>query len=91
MNIAEIPSRSVEINPLSIIDRIIAGVELTRTQHEEARKSYVDVADALQILSPHLKASIFPQGSMRLGTTVRPLLNDRFVLDMICWLEGVSG
>lgn len=90
MNIADLPNRSATVNPLAIIDRIIAHVELTPTQYAEATKSYEAVAEVLQNLSPQLRLSIFPQGSMRLGTTVRPLFNDCFDLDIICWL-AISG
>jgi Second Messenger Oligonucleotide or Dinucleotide Synthetase domain len=90
MDITELKSLSVAVNPLSVIDRIIAELELTPTQHSEAVKSYQDVAAVLSKLHPLWKVAIFPQGSMRLGTTVRPLRGERFDLDMVCWL-ALSG
>ena len=90
MNIAELRPRSAAVNPLAVIDRLIAELELTPTQYDDATKSYEAVAAVLQKIDPQLSPSIFPQGSMRLGTTVRPIHEDRFDLDIICWLN-VSG
>jgi hypothetical protein len=90
MNITEIKSRSAAVNPLAIIDRLIAELELTPTQYGDATKSYEAVAAVLQKINPQLSPRIFPQGSMRLGTTVRPIQEDRFDLDIVCWL-AVSG
>jgi len=90
MNITSLKTRSAAVNPLAVIDRLIAELELTPTQYGDATKSYEAVAAVLQKLDPQLSPSIFPQGSMRLGTTVRPIHEDRFDLDMICWL-AVSG
>jgi hypothetical protein len=81
------------MNPLSFIDRIIADLELTPTQYEQAKTSYEAVAEALRRpASPILifNPSIHPQGSMRIGTTKKPWRRDHFDLDMLCWL-GASG
>jgi hypothetical protein len=81
--------RSAAVNPLAIIDRIIAEVELTPSQHDDARRSYEAVAQVLNKPQSPIRLfrpEIFPQGSMRLGTTVRPIGEDSFDLDMVCWL-----
>jgi hypothetical protein len=88
--VTQLKSLSVAVNPLAIIDRIIAELELTRTQYGDAVKSYEAVAANLQKIHPLWRISIFPQGSMRLGTTVRPIQGERFDLDMVCWL-ALSG
>jgi len=90
INLVETQALSPAVNPLSIIDRIIADLELTPTQYENAVKSYQAVADVLKELHPTWEIAIFPQGSMRLGTTVRPMQGERFDLDMICRI-GLSG
>lgn len=82
------------LNPLAVIDRIISDVELTATQYEEAKSSYEAVGKVL--LGPNspvrfFSPEVFPQGSMRLGTTVRPIAKDHFDLDMVCWLKGQTG
>ncbi len=81
------------LNPLTVIDRLIADVELTPTQYEEAKSSYEAVGKVLLGQSSpvrFLQPEVFPQGSMRLGTTVRPIGQDHFDLDMVCWLNGKS-
>lgn len=90
MNIAQFKPLSIGINPLSVVDRIIANLELTPLQYSEAVKSYEAVADVLKKLHPLWRVAIFPQGSMRLGTTVRPILGECFDLDMVCWV-ALSG
>jgi len=90
MNIAQLKSLSVAVNPLAVIDRIIAELELTPTQYNDAVKSYEAVAAVLEKIHPLWQIIIFPQGSMRLGTTIRPIQGERFDLDMVCWL-ALSG
>lgn len=83
--------QSAPLNPLSFIDRIIADIELTPTQYEEAKTSYESVADVLNKPESPIRVwtpRIFPQGSMRLGTTVRPYGQDEFDLDIVCWLAA---
>lgn len=82
------------LNPLTVIDRLIADVELTPTQYEEAKSSYEAVGKVLLGHSSPVRfflPEVFPQGSMRLGTTVRPVGKDHFDLDMVCWLKGPTG
>jgi len=90
MDITGLKPRSAAVNPLAVIDKIIAALELTPAQYHDATESYKAVAAALQKLHPLLSPNIQPQGSMRAGTTVRPLRDDRFDLDMICKLL-ISG
>jgi hypothetical protein len=83
---SDLKNRSVIVNPLVVIDRIIADLELTEPQYNDATQSYQAVARVLQKIHPDLQPNIFPQGSMRQGTTVRPIQGERFDLDMVCWL-----
>jgi Second Messenger Oligonucleotide or Dinucleotide Synthetase domain len=86
-------NRAPSVNPLSFIDRLIAEVELTPTQYQRAKTSYEAVAEVLNRPgSPILvyTPAIYPQGSIRIGTTVRPWAKDEFDLDMLCWI-ALSG
>lgn len=88
MNISSTPSAT---NPLSFIDRIIAEIELSPTQYQQAERSYRAVAEVLRKEgSPILifNPSIHPQGSMRIGTTIKPWAQDEFDLDLLCWLAA---
>ncbi len=80
-------NRSVAINPLSVIDRIITALELSPKQYDEATTSYQAVARVLAKWIPGINVAIHPQGSMRQGTTIKPINQDQFDLDMLCWLE----
>lgn len=88
MNISTPPSA---LNPLGFIDRIITQIELSPTQYRQAERSYRAVAEVLRRAgSPILifNPSIHPQGSMRIGTTIKPWAQDEFDLDLLCWLAA---
>jgi Second Messenger Oligonucleotide or Dinucleotide Synthetase domain len=81
------------LNPLSFIDKLISEIELSPTQYGTAKRSYEAVAKVLNKEESSIKIchpSIFPQGSIRIGTTVKPVEQEEFDLDMVCWL-GISG
>src|SRR5581483_4723163 len=90
MNTTQLESFPFAANPLAVIDKAIAELELTSAQYADAVKSYEAIAAVLRKIHPALEIIIFPQGSMRLGTTVRPIQGERFDLDMVC-LVTLSG
>ena len=79
-------------------ERFLAGVlellcqqlELTPTQYDDATAKYEAVGHWLNDghLLARLGPEVFAQGSIRLGTTVRPLGRDEFDVDLVCWLIG---
>lgn len=84
---------NISVHPLALIDRILCGVELTPEQLADAERSYKAVTEVLakagmpvQAYSPFM----FAQGSMRLGTTVRPIGQENHDLDIVCMLR-VAG
>lgn len=73
-----------------ILDLIGADVQLTPTQFKDAAAKYRAVGEwlnadgsPLQVFAP----DIFPQGSLRLDTTVKPLSHTEFDLDLVCLLR----
>jgi hypothetical protein len=78
---------------LNQLERICQALELTETQHKKAKSSYEAVGDWLEASEhPQLtKASIYPQGSIKIGTTVRPLGSDEFDVDLVCFVPNVSS
>ena len=67
--------------------RICVGLQITPTQYESAKQHYTAVghwleADGslLQVLAP----SIYPQGSVLIGTTVRPQGRTEYDVDLVC-------
>jgi hypothetical protein len=82
--------RNISAHPLALIDRILRSAELTAEQLADAERSYRAVTEVLakagmpvQPYSPFM----FAQGSMRIGTTVRPLGQDEHDLDVVCMLR----
>lgn len=78
-----------------VIDNIVELLELPDSAYDKARKRYEDLGkwfdrdeSAVSGNNPH----IFPQGSFRLGTAIRPLdESEEYDLDLACKLrEGIS-
>jgi hypothetical protein len=66
--------------------RICVGLQLDETRFRLAEKSYRAVGSWLEShsLVAGLKPRIYPQGSMLLDTTVKPLVGDEYDLDFVC-------
>jgi len=78
-----------------IIDNMIKLLELPDSAYDKARKRYEDLGEwfdreesVVSGNNPH----IFPQGSFRLGTAIRPLdKSEEYDLDLACKLrDGIS-
>lgn len=78
-----------------VIDNMVKLLELPDTVYDKARKRYEDLGEwfdrdesAVSGNNPH----IFPQGSFRLGTAIRPLdESEKYDLDLACKLrDGIS-
>jgi len=81
---------NISVNPLALLDRILAEIELTATQRNQAEQSYKAVTELLAKAGMPVQpfgAYLFAQGSMRLGTTVRPIGKDVHDLDIMCLLR----
>lgn len=73
-----------------LLERICSKLQITPTQHEQAEGRYKAIGDWLEAEgSPlaHAKPVIYPQGSLRIGTTVRPLTRQEYDLDLVCEFE----
>jgi hypothetical protein len=78
----------------ALLELVCLRIQLTETQEVAARGHYDAVSDwlargesPLARLGPH----IYPQGSQRLQTTTRPVLQTEFDLDAICCLNTGAG
>ena len=70
-----------------ILDQITIELELTESQEGAIEKAYNAVADWLSQNGSPLKQyniSIFPQGSIKLGTVVKPFGKDDYDVDLVC-------
>jgi Second Messenger Oligonucleotide or Dinucleotide Synthetase domain len=70
-----------------LLGRICDDIQLSPTRYQQAVDRYSAVCrwlegegSALALFRP----SIYPQGSMRIGTTVKPLGRDEYDLDFVC-------
>jgi len=73
-----------------ILESICNKLQITKTQHSSAEEKYEAVGKWLaESESPlHMyKPTIYPQGSFKIGTTVKPLLKDEYDIDLVCELE----
>lgn len=80
---------------LIIIESIIKLIELPDSAYDKARKRYEDLGkwfDRRESLVSANNPHIFPQGSFRLGTAIRPLdEKEEYDLDLACKLrDGVT-
>ncbi|WP_372930853.1 nucleotidyltransferase domain-containing protein [Shewanella putrefaciens] len=73
-----------------VLNTILEKIELPDRAYEKAEKRYKDLGDWLHrpestcgIFDPH----VFSQGSFRLGTAIRPDLEEQYDLDMGCNLR----
>lgn len=76
----------------SFLENLADSIDLTEAQHKEAKAKYTAVGNFLSarnsLLSP-FKPRVLPQGSIRIGTTVRPVGEDgEFDIDLTCVLEA---
>lgn len=76
-----------------LLMRICVELQLDKSRHDLAERSYEAVGRLLEshTLVSRLKPSIYPQGSVRLGTTVKPLLGDEYDLDLVCEFACRAG
>ena len=69
---------------------IAEELDLTESQEKAIEKAYNTIADWLNRNDSNLSRYnilIYPQGSMKLGTVVKPLRHDDYDVDMVCLLR----
>ncbi len=77
----------------TLLREIAESLDLNETQKQQAEDSYAAVAKVLaESGNPLLEnAKIYPQGSFRLGTSVKPLGREEFDLDFVCHIPVNSS
>lgn len=74
-----------------LLERVCVSLQLTATQYKLARERYEAVGTWLgadESLIAHLRPGIHPQGSLAIGTTVRPTRYTEYDLDLVCELQA---
>jgi hypothetical protein len=70
----------------SLLFEVCESLQLTPTQHQKAVQRYTAIArtlDGPDTPFAHIESNLYPQGSMKLGTTVKPL-DGPHDLDFVC-------
>ncbi|HEY3294970.1 MAG TPA: nucleotidyltransferase [bacterium] len=88
-------ARELLLASMDLLEQIIRDVDITPTQFKNAERAYKSVGEWLNVDDSPLhpfSPEVFPQGSMRLGTVVKPRPEkDEFDVDLVCDLEGGTG
>src|SRR5436190_295449 len=77
-----------------LLHRLCIGLQLSPTDYKLAVEHYQAIGRYLQAEgSPIAKydPDIYPQGSLRIGTTVKPRGRQEFDLDLVCELLGLKA
>lgn len=70
-----------------ILSDFCEGLQLTPTQHRQADERYHAICDWLAAPGSPVRSfdpDMYPQGSLAIGTTTRPLRGEEFDLDFVC-------
>ena len=73
---------------VGLLDQFCQQIEITEAQYQTAKTRYEAVGSWLSgSRSPYLdQAQIYPQGSVALGTTIKPIASNEFDVDLVCHL-----
>lgn len=74
-----------------LLERICNKLQISPTQHDSAEQRYHAIGDWLAADGSALKAlepQIYPQGSIRIGTSVKPMGSQEYDLDLVCQFEA---
>lgn len=78
---------------VGLLDQVCQQVEISEAQFQTAKGRYEAVGAWLsESNSPHLKkVEIYPQGSIALGTAIKPILANEFDVDLVCHLPNIGN
>jgi len=77
-----------------LLVRVCESLQITPTMHSDAEQRYHAIGEWLAgETSPlqSLRPRVYSQGSMRIGTSVRPLSRQEYDLDLVCHFDGVDS
>jgi hypothetical protein len=81
-----------EVKQLSeILEILCIELDISLSQYEDAKRKYEAVSAWLDYNDSELvkfEPEIYPQGSFSLGTTVKPLGQEEFDIDLVCELQN---
>ena len=92
-------TRETKHELFNVLDKIISKLDITKSQYEKAKERYEAVgkwlANGEYCLTGGSKiclkdGKIYPQGSIRLATTVKPIGQEEFDVDLVFYSPNVS-
>jgi hypothetical protein len=81
-----IVTESLDLQLSDLLNRIGVKLQITPTQHQLAEQRYQEIGNWLSMGDSPLarySPTIYPQGSLRIGTTVKPLGRQEYDLDLV--------
>jgi len=87
------PTNTRYVQLTGIIERICQELELTDSQHSKAQSHYESVGKWLAGSDNIIfnDSIIYTQGSISLGTTVKPIAYNEFDVDLVCHIPGLTA
>jgi len=85
-----ITAESFEAQLDDLLARICYKLQISQTQHKVAEDRYTAISRWLEADGSPLAAfwpAIYAQGSLRIGTTVRPIARQEYDLDLVCEMQ----
>lgn len=78
---------------VGILEFICQELEISETRYREAENRYDTISGWLADSDDYrlMSSKIYPQGSFRHGTTVKPIGREEFDVDLVCHLRFVNG
>ena len=87
-------TRFPSFTPIALLDKLLGRVELSEAQKAKVKQSYNAVSSALKdsrTMGTLIRDLIITtQGSVRAGTTIRPVGQHEFDLDMLCVITLIN-
>jgi len=83
-------TESLNLQLDDLLERICSKLQITPAQHQIAQDRYETIGSWLaaeESLLARFGPVIYPQGSLRIGTTVRPRTGEEFDLDLVCEVQ----
>lgn len=77
---------------IGLLETICQELEITEFQYREAQQRYETIGKWLSDSDDYrlMSSKIYSQGSIRLGTTVKPIGHEEFDVDLVCHLKCVN-
>ncbi|ADB40837.1 nucleotidyltransferase domain-containing protein [Spirosoma linguale] len=91
----QLPTNHFQISPLDdTLNRVAESLQLDPTRRQRIETSYKAVSEWIEKDLTFFRSTlvdIYPQGSIRIDTTVKPYRQSEFDVDFVCHLDFLTG